>query len=131
MTAQLELRLDSRPGPARARLRLGLAAVGRLARRAWTTAGEWTPVWVPALLALQIAALGLVPALRESVRLDGDERVMGARESALLAESQTIERERLMLEDPIWRERVAKSRRKLDGEVLELAASRPATAANR
>jgi hypothetical protein len=124
MTSQLELRLDSRPG--RARLRSGVAAVGRLGLRAARGAGEWTPVWVPALLALQIAALGLVPALREAVRLDGDERVVRARESALLAESQTIERERLMLEDPIWRERVAKSRRKLDGEVLELAASRAA-----
>ena len=123
MSAQLELHLGSKPDPARTRLRRGLAEAIRRARKAALAVGEWTPVWVPALLALQIAGLGLLPALRESVRLDGDEHTVRAREAALLGESQTIERERLMLDDPIWRERVQKSRQKLDGEVLQPSAS--------
>jgi hypothetical protein len=118
MSAQLELHLNSKREPARARLRRGLRECARRTGAAGKWIGEWSPLWVPALLALQIALLGLFPVVRESIRLDGDERVVRAREAGLLSESQTIEQERLMLEDPTWRERVLKSRQKLDGRPL-------------
>ncbi len=124
MTSQLELDLDSGPESARARLRRGLAGLSRRTRQELVRCGEWASVLVPALLALQIAWLGLVPVLRDGTRLDQAEQTVRARETALLVESQTLERESLMLDDPIWCERVRKSRQNLEGAVLELTASR-------
>ena len=78
--------------------------------RAWgSSLVRWTPVWLPFLVALQFAGGGLVPALRESARLDREEALVHGRVSELEADRAAIERDRERLVSPIWRERVRRS----------------------
>lgn len=123
MSAQLELHLDSGPEPARRRLRRGVGNLPRRSAGLFVRVCHWAPLWIPGLFIFQIAWFGLRPVVAERSRLERAEREVRARETALLAESELLERERLMLGDPIWRERVSKSRRDLDGKTLELSAS--------
>ncbi len=123
MSAQLKLHLDSGPEPVRTRLQRGLGSLPRRSARLFVRVSHWAPLWIPGLFAFQIACFGLRPVVAERYRLERTEREVRAREALLLAESELLERERLMLGDPIWRERVQKSSRYLDGKTLELSAS--------
>jgi hypothetical protein len=80
-----------------------------------STAGAAALGWLPALalfaLFVQIALLGLRPALCERDRLAGQSEVVGARE-ARLVEANALHRTRLAaLADPVFRERAARARR--------------------
>ena len=47
---------------------------------------HWAPVWLPLALGIQIAILGLRPALQEERRLEGEREALRARQAELLAE---------------------------------------------
>lgn len=63
------------------------------------------PVWVPLGLALQIAVLGLRPALDERERLALDEELLRARRADLVAEREHLDRALRALADPMFLER--------------------------
>ena len=90
------------------------AATARTASARMASAGRAGLAWLPALalfaLFVQIALLGLRPALGERDRLSRQAEVVGAREARLVAEN-ALQRERLRaLADPIFQERVARAR---------------------
>ena len=65
----------------------------------------WAPVWVPVGLGVQIAVLGLRPALQEHRRLTAEEDVLRARHAELSAEAETLQRRVHALDDPLYLER--------------------------
>lgn len=69
----------------------------------------WAPVWLAGILVGQIVVAGLKPGLAEAKRLDLVEQELVEREVRLEAERELQERNRRMLEDEIYRERVRKS----------------------
>lgn len=101
------------PAPAmRARLSPLRGLLGRLF--------HWAPVWIPALLCLQLVTRGLVPAERESRRLAQEEARMAERVQAELERRAALERDLAKLADPIWRERVRRSLQVEGAEPLTL-----------
>jgi len=97
------------------------AGAGRGLGRALRAVLAWAPVWVPAGLCLQFAARGLRPAWQEDRRLEEREHEMDTRIDGLLCDRALLEREGVMLEDPIWRERVRRSQREGGASTLVLA----------
>ena len=81
----------------------------------------WAPVWLPALLVLQLTTRGLWPAWRESGRLDQESAAMDARSDGLKTERARLERDLEKLDDPIYRERVRRSSLAAGFPVLTLA----------
>ena len=69
----------------------------------------WAPVWLPAIVLVQVFFQGLVPTLAERARLDGAEAEVQAWESDLAARAGSVELERRKLADPIYRERVRRT----------------------
>lgn len=71
----------------------------------------WAPVWIPALVCLQLAAGGLWPSVVDQERLSREEAYMDTREGLLWEERDRLERDLSKLADPIYRERVRRSLR--------------------
>ena len=61
-------------------------------RRAGRAVLAWAPVWVPVGLGVQIAVLGLRPALQEHRRLAGEEQILRERHADLSAERAELDR---------------------------------------
>jgi len=79
----------------------------------------WAPVWVPAVLCVQIGARGLLPELRRSRRIAAQESRMAERVERNEARRGRLEADLEKLGDPVYRERVRRS--------LEVAGSPPLT----
>jgi len=125
MSAQLQLdlkpnrRKPARPGR-KGRRRVDRDVLDRLG------AGllYWAPVWLPAILLLQVLVGGLRPALAEGRRLEAAEAEIGAWEEELARDSALAEQHRRMLDDDVYRARVERTRR--DVQVLLLEDALPA-----
>ncbi len=85
----------------------------------------WAPVWIPATLIAQIVLKGLKPTQAEARRLDRVEQKLSDREERLSAESALHEKNRRMLADPIYQERVRKSIHNREQEPLDLVHDLP------
>ena len=94
-----------------------LGRAGRLGLRLLV----WTPVLVPAGLCLQFALLGLRPVWLEGRRLEQRAAEVDGRIEGLLADRALLRREQQMLADPIYRERVRRSRAERGSPTLRLA----------
>ena len=71
---------------------------------------RWAPVWVPALLFWQITSNGLRPALAEQKRLDQARPTVEQRHTRTTAEFEQMDAEKRAWQDPVYRERVRRSR---------------------
>ena len=89
--------------------RNGLKTGPRARRGVLGTLLYWAPVWLPGLLIGQIVFNGLKPTLAEETRLDRVEAQLIERERKI-AEAEALQlKNKRMLEDEIYRERVRKS----------------------
>ncbi len=70
---------------------------------------EWSPVWVPIGLCIQIALLGLRPALQEHRRLVAEEESLRARHAELVLEREELDRLLRAQSDPLYLERERRS----------------------
>jgi len=84
---------------------------------------RWAPVWMPSIVLAQVLFLGLRPALAEARRLDDSEAGVSSWEAELSRKAEAIERERRMLDDEIYRERVRRSLVVTGAKPLRLASS--------
>ena len=66
----------------------------------------WAPVWLPCVLFVQIALLGLRPALLEGDRLEREEQALMERHDALLESRDQLERACRAELDPMYRARL-------------------------
>ena len=128
MPSQLELDLNTGGGPPGRRRGNWRSAAGRSRARLGLLGGRliaWAPVWIPAALALQIAFLGLLPARAEARRLDRATGEVEGREAELADGAGELERERHMLSDDVYRERLRQSRtRGITGELFGTESTR-------
>lgn len=96
-------------GQGRAILRAG---VGRIV--------FWAPVWVPLIVVYQITLGGLKPTLAEGERVHAAEDEVQQRVDQLEAERSDLETRREMLNDPIYRARVERTKHRADRQPLTL-----------
>ncbi len=94
------------------------ALAGRASPRRWMPRGAaladlsgWLPVLALFALFLQLALLGLRPALAERERLARESQRIGLRESELARHAKQLDSELGALHDPIFAERVLRARR--------------------
>jgi len=133
--SQAELELDG--GAARRPVWVRLASRARSARSprllgpALRAAFAWAPVWVPALVLVQFAGLGLRAEWLESRRLSREEAVMNERLDRLLEARAALLLDAKKLGDPIYRERVQRSRHVAGRPPLTLAEDARAAAGRR
>ena len=76
---------------------------------------HWAPVWLPLALGIQIAILGLRPALQEERRLEGEREALRARQAELLAERAELDERLRAQADPLFLERERRALRHPDG----------------
>ena len=103
--------------------RVALRRQGRHGALASALAGRVlaaAPVWIPALLALQISIYGLLPTWSASRHLARSEASVWSRVRALRVERAELERSLERIVDPLYRERVRRSLRVPGGEPLTL-----------
>ncbi len=81
----------------------------RVVRRAGRAILNWAPVWVPVGLGVQIALLGLRPALQEHRRLASEESVLRALHAELSAERTELDLTLRAQSDPLYLERERRS----------------------
>jgi hypothetical protein len=66
---------------------------------------EWAPIWAPLALCVQIAFLGLRPALKEQRRLERESAALAERYQELVREHAELDRIRSAQRDPLYVER--------------------------
>ena len=81
----------------------------------------WAPVWLPLLVASHFLGRGLVPAWRESQRLEREEAKVHGRVTDLQVDREILQRDRERLVDPVWHERARRSLLDPDRAPLTLA----------
>ena len=85
-----------------------------------TAVFSWAPVWLPCLVIVQLASRGLASELREDRRLGSLEVEMSERVDRLESERTKLERDLEKLADPVYHERVRRSRMVAGSELLTL-----------
>ena len=93
-------------------------AVAASGRRTLAVALYWTPVWLPLALFVQIALLGLKPALAERARLEREATVVVDRKRTTAEELVRLESGLAAWHDPVYRERRRRIQRRLEQERL-------------